>query len=76
MCEGSCDGLGQNCTVEIELPRQEPDVEEVLEAAIEVPKLHHRLELLGYAGLTAVAPEFRWGQDRGWLGTLPTWPPE
>lgn len=65
--EGFQDGRCQHSAIEIKLPRQEPDVEEILHAAVQDAQLDHGLELLGDHALSAVAAKLRCreAEDRG-----------
>jgi hypothetical protein len=66
--EGCLDGLSQGVLVKLEVPREEPDIEKVLHAAVRDPELHHGFELLGDGRLPSVHAQSRGrhiGQQRG-----------
>jgi hypothetical protein len=44
----------QEASVKLELPRQQPQVEEVLQTAVELAELDHRFDFLGHDRLTRI----------------------
>src|SRR3989338_491504 len=57
--EGICHSLRQYRPIEVELTGKQPDIEEILQPAVENAQLDHRLKFLGDGALAAVASQSR-----------------